>query len=123
MVYMMGQRLKEARQNKGISQIELARIVGVKPAEISQYESDKRTPRWGVLNKILDELNVSADYMLGREVTVVSDDEEYQIKMSKKDLQLLEELKNSPQLYKILLSDPERNVKVLTNNIKEAFPE
>lgn len=119
----MGQRLREARQNAGLSQIELAHIVGVKPAEISQYESDKRTPRWKVFNKILDELKLSSEYLLGREVTIISDDEDYQIKMSKRDLQLLEEIKNSPKLYRILASDPQRNVKILYSNIKKIFPE
>ena len=120
---MMGQRLREARINAGLTQTELARIIGVKPAEISQYESDKRTPRWNVFIKMLDVLNISADKMLGREVTVVSDDEEYTVKLSKKDLQIIENIKKNAKLYKILSNDPNRNVKVINNNLKEVFPE
>ena len=120
---MMGQRLREARINASLTQSELARMIGVKPAEISQYESDKRTPRWNVFVKILDKLNVSADMILGREVSVISDDEQYQVKLAKKDLQILESIKNYPKLYKLLSSDPDRNAKVINNNLKEVFPE
>lgn len=120
---MMGQRLKEARINAKLTQSELASIIGVKPAEISQYESDKRTPRWNIFVKILDKLNISADILLGREVSAISDDEEYHIKLSKKDLQILESIKNCPKLYKLLSSDPDRNTKVINNNLKEVFPE
>ncbi|MBR3198546.1 MAG: helix-turn-helix transcriptional regulator [Bacilli bacterium] len=120
---MMGQRLREARINAGLTQTELAHIVGVKPAEISQYESDKRTPRWNVFIKLLDILNISADKILGREVTVISDDEDYTVKLSKKDLQIIENIRNNAKLYKVLLNDPNRNVKVINNNLKEVFPE
>ena len=120
---MIGQRLREARINAGITQTELAKIIGVKAAEISQYESDKRTPRWNIFIKILDKLNVSADEMLGREISIVSDDEEYNIKLAKKDLQILETIKSYPKLYKLLLIDPNRNIKVINNNLKEVFPE
>ncbi len=120
---MMGQRLKEARLNARLTQSELARQIGVKPAEISQYESDKRTPRWNVFVKILDKLNISADRILGREVSAVSEDEDYQVKLAKKDLQILETIKNYPKLYRLLSNDPGRNIKVINNNLKEVFPE
>ena len=123
MIIMMGQRIKEARKNAGLTQTELAKKLGIKSAEISQYESDKRTPRWNIFNKLLDELNVTADEMLGREVTLVSEDDEYKIKASKKDMQILKSLKNYPKLYKVLLLDPNRNLKVINNNLKRVFPE
>lgn len=120
---MTGQRLKEARINASLTQSELAKMIGVKPAEISQYESDKRTPRWNVFVKILDVLNISADMILGREISAVSDDEEYHIKLAKKDLQILQSIKSYPKLYRLLSNDPERNAKVINNNLKEVFPE
>ena len=55
-----GQRLKEARKKANLTQVELANIIGVKAAEISQYESNKRTPRWPAFNKLLDALNITA---------------------------------------------------------------
>lgn len=120
---MMGQRLKEARLKKNLKQKELAKIIGVESAEISQYESDKRKPRWDKFSKLLDALDVTADEIIGREITVISDDEEYKVKLAKKDLQIINSIKKNKKLYKILSYDPERNAKVINNNIKEVFPE
>ena len=117
-----GQRLREARKRANLTQQELASILGVKAAEISQYESNKRTPRWPVFNKLLDTLKISADEVLGREITV-HDDEDYEIKLAKEDLQILSNIKANPKLYKTLLANPERTVQVISNNLKKVLPE
>ncbi len=117
-----GQRLREARKRANLTQQELASIIGVKAAEISQYESNKRTPRWPVFNKLLDTLKISADEVLGREITV-HDDEDYEIKLAKEDLQILSNIKANPKLYKTLLANPERTVQVISNNLKKVLPE
>ena len=114
--------MRKARQNVGLTQEQLAIKVGVKPSEISQYEKDKRTPRWQVFNKLLDELNVTADEILGRDV-IVRDSEDYEIRLSKEDLQILSNIKSNPKLYNLLLKDPERNIQMLTNNLKYVIPE
>ena len=117
-----GQRLKEARKKANLTQEQLASMLGIKAAEISQYESDKRTPRWPVFRKLLDILNISADEVLGREITV-HDDEEYQIRLSKEELKIISCIKDNPVLYKTLLADPSRNVQLISNNIKKLIPE
>lgn len=117
-----GQRLKEARKKVNLTQEELAKIIGVKAAEVSQYESNKRTPRWPVFNKILDVLKISADEVLGREITV-HDGKDYEVKLAKEDLQILSQIKANPKLYKALLADPERNTQVINNNLKQILPE
>lgn len=117
-----GQKLREARKRANLTQQELATIIGVKAAEISQYESNKRTPRWPVFNKLLDTLKISADEVLGREITV-HDDEDYEIKLAKEDLQILSNIKANPKLYKTLLANPERTVQVISNNLKKVLPE
>lgn len=122
MIMVAGQRLKEARKKANLTQVELANIIGVKAAEISQYESNKRTPRWPVFNKLLDALNITADEVLGREVTV-QDNEDYIVKLAKEDLQILSNIKANPKLYKTLLSDPERIVMVINKNLKTVLPE
>lgn len=121
--HMVGKKLKELRENAGLTQRELAKILDVKSSEISQYEKGKRTPRWNRFNKMLDFFNVSADYVLGREVNVVSDDDEYKIRLSKNDLQMLREIKNYPKLYEILVENPKRSIKVINNNLKNVYPE
>ena len=117
-----GQRLREARKKVNLTQAELANIIGVKAAEISQYESNKRTPRWPTFNKLLDALHITADEVLGREITV-HDNEDYEIKLAKEDLQILSCIKENPKLYKTLLANPERNVQVINNNLKHILPE
>lgn len=117
-----GQRLREARKKVNLTQEELANIIGVKAAEVSQYESNKRTPRWPTFNKLLDALHITADEVLGRDVTV-HDGEDYEVKMAKEDLQILSSIKENPKLYKALLSDPERTVQVISNNLKHVLPE
>ena len=117
-----GQRLREARKKVNSTQEELANIIGVKAAEVSQYESNKRTPRWPTFNKLLDALHITADEVLGRDVTV-HDGEDYEVKMAKEDLQILSSIKENPKLYKALLSDPERTVQVISNNLKRVLPE
>lgn len=121
--FMMGQRIKEARLKADLTQTKLAEMIQVAPAEISQYESGKRKPRWDKFPKMLDILNVTADEILGREVYAISEDENYHVKISKKDLQILSALKQNEKLYKIISVDPNRNIKVINNNIKEVFPE
>ena len=117
-----GQRLREARKKANLTQEELANIIGVKAAEVSQYESNKRTPRWPTFNKLLDALHITADEVLGRDITVY-DGEDYAVKMAKEDLQILSSIKENPKLYKALLSDPERTVQVINNNLKRVLPE
>jgi transcriptional regulator with XRE-family HTH domain len=119
----MGQRLKEAREKAGLTQTKLAELLDINPAEISQYESDKRTPRWDKFNKILDILDITADYLLGREISVVSDDNDYHVKMSKKDILIIQALRINTKLYNLLQKDPERNAKAINNNLKRVFPE
>lgn len=117
-----GQRLREARKKVNLTQEQLANIIGVKAAEISQYESNKRTPRWPIFNKLLDALHITADEVLGRDITV-HDDEGYEVKLAKEDLQILSQIKANPKLYKVLLKDSERTVQVINNNLKRVLPE
>lgn len=117
-----GQKLKEARKNANLTQVQLANMLGIKAAEISQYESDKRTPRWPVFRKMLDILNISADEVLGREITV-HDGEEYKVRLSKEDLQILSYIKENSKLYKVLLKDPKRNIQLINANLKKLIPE
>lgn len=54
----LGQRLKELRTRKGISQTELARVVGVTPSTISQVESNLIYPSLPALLKMAETLAV-----------------------------------------------------------------
>lgn len=63
---MISKRLKTLREDKDLSQKDLASFLGVSPSTIGMYESDKRTPDSEMLKRIADYFNVSLDYLLGR---------------------------------------------------------
>jgi transcriptional regulator with XRE-family HTH domain len=60
----LGQKLKEIRKDKNISQDELAEKIGIDGRQISRYENDKMSPSIEVLIKIADTFNISVDYLL-----------------------------------------------------------
>lgn len=60
-------RLKKLRESKGLSQEELANMLGMPRTSITHYESGKdRVPRQDRLYKMADFFDVSGDYLLGR---------------------------------------------------------
>ena len=58
-------RLRELRQQRGVSQQELADHLGVHKVTISGYERGIRRPKFPVLDEIADYLDASMDYLLG----------------------------------------------------------
>ena len=62
---VIGQRIKIARKNQGLTQKELAERAGTATGTIQQYELGKRQPRMDLLQKIASVLGVSMDYLLG----------------------------------------------------------
>ncbi|MCM1235825.1 MAG: helix-turn-helix transcriptional regulator [Ruminococcus flavefaciens] len=53
--------LKEFREQRGLSQTELAERVGLKQTTISQYESGSRRPNLSMAKKIADALGMTLD--------------------------------------------------------------
>ena len=62
-----GKRLKELRENAGLTQKQLAERIWVSKAAISNYELYERNPSPEILIKLARVFNVSADYLLGIE--------------------------------------------------------
>lgn len=61
------QRLKELRLKKGLTQTELGKKIGVKQSSFTNWENGKREPNFETLIKLADLLEVSVDFLLGRE--------------------------------------------------------
>jgi Zn-dependent peptidase ImmA (M78 family)/DNA-binding XRE family transcriptional regulator len=59
-----GQRLREAREARGLSAISLAELLGVHRQSISQYEHDQSSPSRDRLYEIAARLNVPARFFL-----------------------------------------------------------
>jgi len=61
------ENLRSAREQKGLSQKDVAEGIGVAKSTYSLYESGGREPNVQTIKKISDVLNVSADELLGLE--------------------------------------------------------
>ena len=67
-----GENLRKIRQIKRISQIDLAKNVGVDPTFISKLELGKRLPSLPILVRIADALNVTVDELLDNNTPAAS---------------------------------------------------
>lgn len=67
----IGNRIKEARKKKGISQAELADSIGVSLTYMSCLENGKKTMSIDKLIKITDVLQISADWLLRSDIPEV----------------------------------------------------
>ena len=62
----LSQRLKELREEKGLTQDQLAKIFNVENPTINRYEKNKRGKTFDILVQFADFFDVSVDYLLGR---------------------------------------------------------
>jgi len=61
-----GERLKELRKSKNITQKDFATILHVTERAYQNYEMNSSTPNYKLLLTIADYFNVSLDYLVGR---------------------------------------------------------
>lgn len=92
-MYSFGKRLRQARMQSHISQVNFAKKIGVAKSTLSLYESDKREPPIRTIRKITTELGTSADYLLG-----VEDSPSFSL--SEFEKQLLLQFRRKPDLQK-----------------------
>ena len=59
-------RLKFLREEKGLFQSDIAKILGVSVAAIGFYENEKRDTSPETIIKLAEYFNVSTDYLLGK---------------------------------------------------------
>ena len=64
---LFSERLRELRQNKGLSQSQLADALNISKSAISMYELGKREPDLENLEGIADFFNVDINYLIGKE--------------------------------------------------------
>ena len=60
-------RLRKARQDKGLSQADLAKRAKLQPSAVSHFETGTRAPSFENLRRLADALGVSIDFLLGRQ--------------------------------------------------------
>lgn len=97
----LGERLKKARNDKGFTQIEAAKKLGVTNGALSGYERNYRDPDTSMLKHMAELYEVSLDYLLGNKTsnnneTVISKKDERDI--AKRMDELREDLSSSTGL-------------------------
>jgi transcriptional regulator with XRE-family HTH domain len=60
-----GARLRKRREDRELSQSDLARIAGLQPSAIAHFEADRRKPSFDNVRALAQALKVPADYLLG----------------------------------------------------------
>lgn len=60
----VGQRICRLREERRLTQGELADIIGITRAGLSHYENDRRQPAYDTLKRIANFFNVSVEYVL-----------------------------------------------------------
>lgn len=62
----LGNRLRQAREKKGWTQVYVAKLLGMTSQSLSNYERGERDPDTPLLNRLAELYGVSTDYLLGR---------------------------------------------------------
>ena len=110
------ERIKHLRKKKGISQSELAALIGVKNNTVSTWERGTRKPDFEALDLLSDYFEVSFEYILGN-----SDKEEARVKPTQKELDTLallsiaDEIKEITEKYSRLSDKSQKMIDALIN--------
>jgi len=128
---MLGQRIRNLRKEKKMTQQELANKLNLAKSTISQYENNVNEPDNDTIRKIADVFDVSVDYLLGRSDyprklngnTGSSDTSSHviqvagqEIEISSEELKILMEMRKHPKfaaMFHDLATAPEKKVKTL----------
>ncbi len=60
-------RLKELREERDLSQLDVANAIGTSQTNIGRWEKDKNEPSSGYIIKLANFFGVTTDFLLGRE--------------------------------------------------------
>ena len=107
-------RIKQLRKKKGISQSELAELIGVKNNTVSTWERGTRKPDFEALNLLSNYFEVSFEYILGS-----SDKEEARVKPTQDELDelalsaLADELYDHVKKYSMLSNKSQKMIDAL----------
>ena len=63
---ILGERMKQLREARGLTQTELAKVLGIQQTSIFRYESGNTNPSLEVLLSFAKYFDVSLDYIFGR---------------------------------------------------------
>ena len=67
----LGDKIKQIRNDKGLTQVQLAELIGLSDRTIQYYEGNSRVPSLEVLKIIAEKLNVSLLVLLENEIATI----------------------------------------------------
>ncbi|WP_283578632.1 helix-turn-helix domain-containing protein [Limosilactobacillus ingluviei] len=79
---MLGQKIRDLRKQKRLSQTELGKYIGVSQTTVTAWENGRAEPSSGYLSKLADYFNVTTDYLLGRPEKHEDDQEELDLEQA-----------------------------------------
>ncbi len=97
-----GEKLKLLRYERGLTQDDLGYILNVSKSCVSYYESGAIQPSIDILISISSFFKVSIDFLIGMEPY---DFNRKEVTLTNKDIELIEEFKNKPNLYTEIIKD------------------
>lgn len=89
-MFTFGERLKELRNFKKLTQQQLADIFYLNKSSISRYENNGQMPENELLQKLADFFQVSVDYLLGRTNEKNPPKKEFKPELTTKDKVVIE---------------------------------
>ncbi|WP_449449213.1 helix-turn-helix domain-containing protein [Streptococcus suis] len=108
-IHNFGKNLSRLRKEKGLTQDELAQIIGVQKAAISKIESGTSYPTFANLDKIAEFFNVTPNQLFGTPTQIELENSVYKTdeysekaKIILSAIEKMEELKNNKFYYDIL---------------------
>ncbi len=106
---IIGNRIREERLKRKLTQEGLGKLVGVSKVAISHYERGEEQPKMEKLVKLSEVLNLTPNYILGNDVDAILEDEvTYCFKISKSEMEIIKQLRNHQKLYKKICEEPKR---------------
>lgn len=111
-VGMIGTRIVKLRKNRGMTQQELGKILGVSPSTIGMYEQNRRNPGSKMLAAIAEVFGVSTDFLLDES------DKAVDTTVSEKKFQLFVERIDGS----LVISDHKITYKTSDGSIRELTP-
>ncbi len=95
---MLGEKIKKYREEKKMTQVEVAEVLGVKPATISKYEAGTLEPNIESLKKLAELFGVSADELLKEDEFDVSKINVLEVLREQKEMKLKGNLYHNTQI-------------------------
>ena len=98
---MKGSRIKLLREEKGLKQEELAKILSIAPSTIGMYERDAREPNDEIKLKMAEYFGVSIDFLLGK--SDVRNPDKVEVDMDEVDVAFASGIKGLNETNKMII--------------------